>query len=167
MDKENFSSEPSTLGKYLKQFKKHTGKLFPLLLVVAVLPALVVLTASFKSLNLSSSAKGGDELRLFFEPSTVSTRPNEPVKLTLMAAYDMGGKISAGFSATLESDPSLSIFPQRVEYKTPFRGRVFAETIEVVPGQSGTYTLEIPAELVVTDQIETQVLTVPATIIVN
>jgi hypothetical protein len=156
-----------TVNKYIRQLQKYTGKLFPLLLVVAVLPALVVLTASFKSMDLLSRAQAGDELRLFFEPVTVSTTINQPVKLTLMAGYDAGGKIVPGFSAVLSSDPSVLVLPQRVEYNKPFRGRVFAETIEVVPSQSGTFTLDIPVDLVKTDRFEAEVRTVPATIIVN
>ncbi len=163
---ESQPNTPTDLKKYIGQVKKITGKLFPLVFVVAVLPALVVLTASFKSLSLSSSAKGGSQLRLFFEPKIVTTKVNEPVKLRLTAAYDTGDKLASGFSAVLTGDSSLKIFPQRVEHKLPFRGRVFGETIEVIPQRSGTFTLEIPVDQVVSGTADMQVVTIPATIIV-
>lgn len=164
---EEAAAELLPIRQLKHQLQKRSGKLLPLVIVVAILPALVVLTASVKSLNILSKAQTGEELRLFFEPATVSTKINQPVKMTLMAGYDAGGKIWPGFSAALATDPSIAVFPQRVVYKTPFRGRLFVETIEAVPTQIGTYTLEIPVYLVETNQPDAQIRTVPATIIVK
>jgi hypothetical protein len=147
--------------------QRYSGVLFPVFLVVALLPTLVVLTSGSRSLNLFTRAAGTSQLRLFFEPTTVITRVNQPAKLTLSAGFDSGSKIIPGFSATFSQDKSISVYPARIEYKTPFRGRVFAESIEVIAATVGTYKLEIPAEMVITNMSDVEVRTVPATIIVQ
>ena len=143
-------------------------KFLSLFLLAAALPVVLSLVLNQDALTFLSRADQKAELRLWLEPNTVLTKPNEPVTLRVVAEYTNGNQLLTELRVGLYSETSLEINPTQVTVTNPFRGRQTIASVVVTPRNSGTFSVSVSNDMVKANNTQlANVITSPATVIVK
>jgi hypothetical protein len=131
-------AKPSALG-----LKISGTVLVSLVFAAAILPVMLAGVLNPQGLSLITRADEADEIRIWFEPAEVVTKPGVKFKLDVMADFESETQIIPAISAIIQHGSDLSINLEKVVYDTPFRGVTKIGTIEVKAESEGKFELGI------------------------
>ena len=134
-------SEPVDLGK--DKFLSITKKLFPVLIIAALLPLFIFFVFDPPGFSFSPRADEETELRLWIEPANIFSSPGREVNVKVMALYENDSKVIPGVEIEVSSEPFLSNKGLNLEYGLPFSGKVVVGEVSFVPQKVGEYSVFI------------------------
>ena len=160
-------SKPADLGK--DKFLSITKKLFPVLILAAVLPLFIFVVFDPPGFSFSPRAGEEAELRLWIEPANVISSPDREVSLKVMALYENDSKVIPGVKVEVSTEPALLNKGSNLEYILPFSGKVVVGEISFVSQEVGEYSVFInESEVSYLESAEVdKIITAPATITIE
>jgi hypothetical protein len=111
----------------------------PLFALSALIPIFVFLLSPEGS--ITSIRADERELRVWYEPKLVNLKIGQEAKVNVIAEFVNQKTLLTNLDMQINSDPGLSINPNKLSYTKPFRGRVIVGEISIKADQLGTYQL--------------------------
>lgn len=133
----------TSLGSIIKVF-------LPVFAISAVLPVFLFYLINPPKYDFTPQASQTNEIRVWFEPQSVETKPGQLVHLNLVASMEDEKSLVTSLKFRLNSDPSLIVTPSEIFYKQPFSGRVILGSIDIAANTPGQFKLQIPAQSIET-----------------
>ena len=160
-------SQPVNLGK--ERFLSITRKLFPVLVIAALLPLFIFFVFDPPGFNFSPRADEEVELRLWIEPANIISSPGREVNVKVMALYENDSKVIPGVRVEVSTEPALTNKGLILEYGLPFSGKVVVGEVSLVPQEVGEYSVFInESEVSYLESSEVdKIIIAPATITVE
>jgi len=157
-------SKSNDLGK--DKFLSITKKLFPVLIIAALLPLFIFFVFDPPGFSFSPRATEEAELRLWIEPANIISSPGREVNMKVMALYENSTKVIPGVGVKVSTDLVLTNKDLIVEYGLPFSGKVTVGEISFMPQEVGEYSVFInEGEVYYLESAEVdKIITAPATI---
>lgn len=133
----------------------------PVFVFFALLP--FALGASFRYIG---RADASIPLRIWLEPTTISSSIGFPITVSVMASYDSDSQTLANLSVHLVTDPSINPSQSVLVYPQAFSGKVRLGQVTLTPTKIGTFTITIPENQVLTTR-RTATATSPLTLTIK
>lgn len=157
------NKEAHSTTYYQKLFKRF----IPIFGLSLFLPFLLFFAISPPKFDFTPRANQPQELRLWFEPSSVVAKVGQPTKVKLMGLVENDLEPIHSISINLNPTKNVSVTPSQIVYSDAFTGRTILQVIEITPTAAGEFSIQIPKDKVVTSVGEVNIITSPLQMIVE